>query len=192
MVSGDLACGDGTLGFSKPVVSSSGVESYPFISSLTLLGSTRVILVIYTSWGSFSSCCMSLWSSSSNNIPILCAFVAYAALFSSLSLRASWAICSIVSTCSSILIALNLVMFGLSFLCITSSQSRDYSINIWSSKLSCAYGQQEETCDTCWRTRTLWSCLRNSPVGNLYSNWLKSSCLACAISFTMKNPTWKP
>jgi hypothetical protein len=49
MVTNNLAFGDGTLGFSRPMVSSNGVDSEPFSSSLTFLGSARVILIVSNS-----------------------------------------------------------------------------------------------------------------------------------------------
>jgi hypothetical protein len=46
MVIGDLICGDGTLGFSKLVISSSCIDSEPFGSSLIVIGSSEWILII--------------------------------------------------------------------------------------------------------------------------------------------------
>jgi hypothetical protein len=123
IITGDMACGDKTLGFSGLEIPSSGVDSEPFISSLMLIVSSGVILIGSNSWGSFYNLWMTLWDSSNNNIPILCPYVASTTIFSFLTLRASRSICSIISTFSSILIALNIVIFGLAFLYSTSSQS---------------------------------------------------------------------
>ena len=166
MVNDALICGDGAQGFSRLVISSSCIDSEPFGSSLIVIGSFKGIL-IYIIWGSFSSWLMTLWAPSSNNNPLLCDFVVFLALIYSLILRASWVDCSIVSTCSSILISLNLVMFGLDFLCNTSSKSSTHFVKLSSLNLSCAYGKHVETCEACWRERPLGSCLHSRPVGNL-------------------------
>jgi hypothetical protein len=49
MVTGDLARGDGTLGFFRLVVSSNCIDSKPFRSSMIIIGSAGVILIISTS-----------------------------------------------------------------------------------------------------------------------------------------------
>jgi hypothetical protein len=45
MVTGDLDCSDGTMGFSGLVVSYSCIESEPFRYYLIVIGLTRVILI---------------------------------------------------------------------------------------------------------------------------------------------------
>jgi hypothetical protein len=79
---------------------------------------------------------MILSAPSSKSNPLLCAFLVSVALISSLDLRASWVDCSMVSTYSSMLMVLNLVIFGLAILYTTSSQSWVHSVKISSLKLS--------------------------------------------------------
>jgi hypothetical protein len=58
--------------------------------------------------------------------------------------------------------ALNLVILGSSILATTSSQSWEFSVKTSSSNLSWAYGQQDDTCEACFKTRTLGVMLAES------------------------------
>jgi len=143
-VTDDPAYDDMGLGFSWSIVSSGGIFCEPFSSSSGWLVSAGVILkgpMKGLNGGSSPYICTTLSASSSNNIPLLCACAASTSLFSSLTSRASWAIYSIVSNYSSIVITLNLVILGLALLWSTSSHSWAPFVKISSSKLSWAYGQ---------------------------------------------------
>jgi hypothetical protein len=82
--SGDMICGDGTSGFSGPVISSSCIGS-PFLA----IGFSTGILEISMRSGSFCNWSMILYAPSNKRNPLLCAYVVSTAMISSWILRAS-------------------------------------------------------------------------------------------------------